>query len=521
MMDEPEIIKELREEFGNNTYSGSFYTESNKGTPYEPDKGMSLKKAFYFILVLLLVTAIILFFISANVQDTNQALMAEKNKFIGTWEVNNLYDSYSSREYWTFYENNSLKKIFYYNLDSYDSRYLSPVINFDTDYINNSLIITSITETNNENFYINWDSFKLENGKLCIKEYYSNNYECYKYQFSTDKTQIDLEYSSYYNLKTLTKSSSPSSFSSIGWENINISSIEPGDLRWDWINLTRSSISYYDDRAPTEWGDIEVGDIIQIGDYESEIYVYIKWIETNEIIGAAYYPNNSFEKSSDLVSYWDFDEGQGYIVFDKSGNNNYGTIYGTNWITGISGRALSFNGLNDYLDLGNTESLNPQNAITLLAWYRPVSFSGTGNDPIIDKGYYEHTTPYYQYHLGVTGDQYNEYPSYAYAAFCFSVATTNNSVGVCTDNGFWIPDEWYFLVGTYDGATVKLYVNGSLIGSQPINGTMLNYGKNVYIGKSCNSWGYLPGTIDEVRIYNRALNQNDIQTLYNDITNRI
>ncbi|HEC81506.1 MAG TPA: LamG domain-containing protein [Thermoplasmatales archaeon] len=219
-----------------------------------------------------------------------------------------------------------------------------------------------------------------------------------------------------------------------------------------------------------------------------------------------------------LVGYWSFDEGSGSIAHDYSGNGNDGTIYGASWTTDTpsgNGYALSFDGINDYVDCGNDVSLNPENEITLAAWYKPVSFAGCGNSPIIDKGYYTNTDPYYQYHLGVTGDNYHQPPSYAYAAFLFHISADDTLYGVPTPDGFWTAGNWYHIAGTYDGSTVKLYVNGDLIDSVPASGTMQDYGKNVYFGRFTNKNAYTPGIIDEISIYNRALSASEIQQLYN------
>jgi len=200
---------------------------------------------------------------------------------------------------------------------------------------------------------------------------------------------------------------------------------------------------------------------------------------------------------------------------DASGNGNNGAAYnGATFSTEgrVGSRSGSFDGVNDYVSIPNSSTLNPADQITVAAWYKPQSFSGSGTDPIIDKAYTSHASPYYQYHLGVTGDQYTSSP----AKFIFNVAAGGVSYSVSTPQGFWTPGYWYHIVGTYDGTTVKLHVNGELVSSVSASGQMVNYGSAVYIGRFKNLTKYLPGLIDEVAIYNRALTTGEILDRYND-----
>ena len=213
-----------------------------------------------------------------------------------------------------------------------------------------------------------------------------------------------------------------------------------------------------------------------------------------------------------LVGYWNFDEDTGTTAHDSSGYGNDGTIHGASWTTGVSGGALSFDGVDDYIDCGNDNSLNPTNAITLSAWYKPtISWRGRGNDPIIDKGIGIHTPPYYQYHLGVCGDLYPN----SNEGFEFDIAGDGGWHLVAYNA--WNFGNWYHVVGTYDGNYMMFYVNGNLISSKPVSGLMQNYGRNLLIGKYCDidTIDHLPGIIDEIRIYNRALCESEIKELHN------
>jgi hypothetical protein len=92
---------------------------------------------------------------------------------------------------------------------------------------------------------------------------------------------------------------------------------------------------------------------------------------------------------------------------DESGNNNDGDVLGSSLAPdrcSSPDSAYLFNGTDNYILIQNSPSLNFTNAITLCAWIKPVSLMGHGNSAIISKGYYSHTNPYYQYHLGITGD---------------------------------------------------------------------------------------------------------------------
>ena len=220
----------------------------------------------------------------------------------------------------------------------------------------------------------------------------------------------------------------------------------------------------------------------------------------------------------ELVGYWSFDEGSGSVAYDGSGYGNHGAIHGATWATGISGYALELDGVDDYVEVFDSPGLNPTNAITLEAWYKPtISWSGHGNDPVIDKGYGAYKEPYFQYHLGVRGDQYPGVVTPLDFEFDVAAGGVWNWLN-CGTSHSWSFGNWYHLVGTCDGSTMKLYVNGNLIDSKSVSGTITNYEKSVYFGKHTNPHAdvYLPGLIDEIRIYSRALTASEILNHYNN-----
>lgn len=71
-----------------------------------------------------------------------------------------------------------------------------------------------------------------------------------------------------------------------------------------------------------------------------------------------------------LVAWYKFDEATGTVLRDSSGNGNHGTIYGATWTQGISGTALYFNGINNYVEIPDSPSLNPAQT-TVIVWFKP------------------------------------------------------------------------------------------------------------------------------------------------------
>lgn len=223
----------------------------------------------------------------------------------------------------------------------------------------------------------------------------------------------------------------------------------------------------------------------------------------------------AFASDPSLIGYWNFNEGSGTTIHDLSSNANHGSVGegAFSWVPGVSGHALFLD--SGRVSFGIPNNLSPANAITLEAWYKPVSFDGTGNDAIIDRGYTEHEVPAYQFHLGVCGDQYEPPGASHRAQFLFALGVNNDYNVIRTPAGFWAPDNWYHIVGTYDGVMQKLYVNGVLIDQKSLTGPIPDYGNTMFFGGFSNLVYRLPGTIDEIRIYSRALSADEIVQHYN------
>jgi hypothetical protein len=210
---------------------------------------------------------------------------------------------------------------------------------------------------------------------------------------------------------------------------------------------------------------------------------------------------------SGLIAEWKF-EGNGS---DTSNNGNSGTVFNPAYAPGVAGQALQLDGASTYAAFPDSPSLNPTTAMTISAWYFAAPFSGSGNDPIVDKGAPFHSPPYYQYHLGVSGTQY-PVPGTVGATFALSAG---GNTGGGTAPGTLVNGRWTHYVATYDGSESRFYADGVLIQSNPSTGTLATFGRPVMVGRFVNlPQFFLPGAVDEIRLFDRAVSPEEAELLY-------
>lgn len=198
-----------------------------------------------------------------------------------------------------------------------------------------------------------------------------------------------------------------------------------------------------------------------------------------------------------LVAAYSFEEGSGSTVADRSGQGNHGVISGASWSSrGKFGNALYFNS-NDWVTVNDSASLDLTTSMTLEAWVYPTStMSG--------------------WRCVLLKEQSNGLVYSLYANSNTNQPSTVIRVGNADQNlagGPWLATyQWVHLAATYDGTTQRLYVNGSEVANRRISGSIQTSNGVLRIGGN-SIWGeYFNGRIDEVRIYNRALNASEIQS---------
>jgi hypothetical protein len=201
-----------------------------------------------------------------------------------------------------------------------------------------------------------------------------------------------------------------------------------------------------------------------------------------------------------LVAGYGFDGSSGATVSDASGNGNSGTL--ENGVTrtpiGKFGGALRFDGLDDMVSIPDASSLDLTTGMTLSAWVKLDQIDGAWRTLIMKEN-------------GLGSDVYGFYAA-------DGVRVPNGEVNTGTSGGIQGPSAvsttaWTYLALTYDGSTIRLYVDGALVASKAKTGSILNSTGALRIGGN-RSWPneYFKGLIDEVRVYNRALPQAEIQS---------
>lgn len=207
------------------------------------------------------------------------------------------------------------------------------------------------------------------------------------------------------------------------------------------------------------------------------------------------------------VLYLPMDEGDGTITYDKSGNGNNGTVNGAVWVDGKYGKALQFNGVDDYVDVPDDASLDLSWEITLMVW---VKTSNGNKQSVIGKG-----GAYLLYVGTISGGKLNTY-LYGTSPLEWKHGNVTIADGV-----------WHHVAFTYkaDGGenNYKLYVDGVLdvsftvTGSIAVNPNRVGIGDRVDVGFR----DFYNGLIDEPLIFNRALSPDEIWQLYSSTPTRI
>jgi hypothetical protein len=229
--------------------------------------------------------------------------------------------------------------------------------------------------------------------------------------------------------------------------------------------------------------------------------------------------SNSIDNIRDnLVAWYTFNGDD----LDHSGNNNnvdVNTAVPAKGIWGKSNTAYYFNGINAYMTVPNSTSLNPMKQITLVALVKPTGFYQglCHRNTILYKAYNDDTPgkyllafddmAYYNFE-GCEEPVQNKFENF-YGSYGDGQAT---AAGARDTNTYIRPGWWYLVVYTYDGQYAKLYIDGKLVSTSETSTTFTPNDAPLYIGGELSEefpyW--FTGTIDEIRIYSKAITRQQI-----------
>jgi len=200
--------------------------------------------------------------------------------------------------------------------------------------------------------------------------------------------------------------------------------------------------------------------------------------------------------ANELVLHLSFDEGAGSIAKDASKFKNDCALKGNpKWIDGKFGKALEFDGAT-WGEVADSDSLDLTGAMTIEAWVKMYG-GGEGTQSAVEKG-----------SAWIDGE-YNLAALYSNG----TILQMKDLPEECNDDniGSSIQDNnWHFLVGTWDGGTIKLYIDGKLDKEMPCAGTLLTNNEPLFIGARGGTQRFLIGALDEIKVYNYALSEAEL-----------
>jgi glucose/arabinose dehydrogenase len=201
--------------------------------------------------------------------------------------------------------------------------------------------------------------------------------------------------------------------------------------------------------------------------------------------------DNSVPAPTGLVAAYGFNELSGTSVTDSSGSGNAGTVLGaTRTVAGRYGGALSFDGVNDWVTVADSASLDLTGAMTLEAWVRPTTSAPDWRTVLLK-----------EQPGGLAYSLYAGSGSSGPSGYVFVGGNDRGTPAV----GMLATDTWTHLAVTYGGGQLRLYVNGTQVATRAQTGNILASNGALRIGGNGVWPEWFQGQIDEVRVYNRAL----------------
>ncbi|OYT26938.1 MAG: hypothetical protein B6U97_02690, partial [Candidatus Altiarchaeales archaeon ex4484_96] len=226
--------------------------------------------------------------------------------------------------------------------------------------------------------------------------------------------------------------------------------------------------------------------------------------EDNNVLSTSFIVKDSPEKTAltDLLAYWPMDEGLGDTVKDYSGGGFHSIVSGGSWVNGVSGSGLFFDGLGSHVEVSDSGLLAGLSEFSVCGWIRQDGLNAAGYDG------------------SLFGEKKQIQLRHGYGdGFFFRVFDdAGNSSHVAVSSGY-PTGRWYFVCGVYSPDYLRLYVDGVLAGEEldVVPDVVASTGNPLYVGgRGGDAGSYdLNGSVDDVRVYSRALVSREIKALFN------
>jgi hypothetical protein len=207
-----------------------------------------------------------------------------------------------------------------------------------------------------------------------------------------------------------------------------------------------------------------------------------------------------------------------YNANDAGGNGHHGVVFGATLTTdrfGNSNYAYSFDGIDDYIDVPYDSGFYPP-SLCATVWIKTNSLPDTGKIYILTTSGDRKTPPYdpFRLRLDSLGRAYARFEGDSDSVHIRLFSNTQLNIG-----------QWYFIVAYYDNLLSKgaLYINAvkedatNRLTVLDTNSIGLRIGAGQIHNKNLSDNEFFDGCIDDIRIYNRALSDEEILLLYNEI----
>ena len=250
-----------------------------------------------------------------------------------------------------------------------------------------------------------------------------------------------------------------------------------------------------------------------IGILASVIIVNLNSVRDKSRIAAGrQFEANIYHEAGDmLVGEWNFEEGSGILANDLSGNGNSGSVAGSSaWSTDVPsgvGHSIQLNGSSNYVQVPYSSSLSPTSAVTFGAWFK------TNNISLVQKIIAKSESGGYQLSLNGGSCPAN--------TFCALVSVGGNYYYASYPISSISSGRWYYGLGSYDGETIRLFLDGKEVASNASPSGNISYSVNnpLCIGNepgsaTCSDGDYFNGYIDNVRVYAKSLTAMEIKKIY-------